>query len=678
MHQKTLLLAICIMSCVLNAHPVCAQSVNINFQPPGESPAGYLPDHGEVFGDRGNGFRYGWDANRMDDMYNRHSGSFSDLKHDTVFSPSLGSIYVWEIALESGAYDVVIVCGTPRDTFPDNTLNVEGVILADPDLGDSYDEFTAVVAISDGRLTIGSDQTWPYANSSICFVDIKSHVPHKASFAPFPEDLASKVPIDVQLHWISARPGHTYNLYLGQSLEHVNEAAVPMATGLDVNAFDPGRWELNQTYYWRVDEVNVDNPQLVHPGPVWTFTTHDAWVVDDFERYNLTRPNRPWRTWLDGIGFSSSDDYFPDGYAGNGTGGVVGYDVWMGGPRPVPIMEHFITIAGSSQSMPFHYSGHADSLISQTDRLFDPPEDWSAKGSQTLVLHFYGKSTNPEGSLYTLINDEKVVYPDNEDLKRAMWHEWPIDLTALDTNLEEVTTLSIGVEGPGEGMLLLDDILLFPGPRSPVAVTDPGGDGLKAMYTMDGHTLDVSGHGHDGVTSGEPTYEEGAAGKALALDGSGSQYVDLGSLDPSQGTGQFTVSMWVKRTGYTPAYQGLMGKRDSSSVQDMMWQIEVNQNNGVVSLTRPDEQVAGNTPGLPKGEWGHMGVTYNGEVARLYVHGLQTGSGPFTLGPDTDAALVLGACEANGGHPFHGVIDEVAIYNRALSQGELRYLAGDR
>ena len=73
-----------------------------------------------------------------------------------------------------------------------------------------------------------------------------------------------------------------------------------------------------------------------------------------------------------------------------------------------------------------------------------------------------------------------------------------------------------------------------------------------------------------------------------------------------------------------------------------------------------------------------MGVTYDGQVAWLFAHGLEVASGPFTPGPDTDVTLVFGVCGANGENPFHDMIDEVAIFNRALSPGEMRFLAGDR
>ena len=45
-------------------------------------------------------------------------------------------------------------------------------------------------------------------------------------------------------------------------------------------AFDPGTLNYGTTYYWRVDEVNT----VTYPGDVWSFTTQEFAVVDDFER----------------------------------------------------------------------------------------------------------------------------------------------------------------------------------------------------------------------------------------------------------------------------------------------------------------------------------------------------------------------------------------------------------
>ena len=68
-------------------------------------------------------------------------------------------------------------------------------------------------------------------------------------------------------------------IYLGTDLESLGEAAHRQ----DANSFDPCGLELGATYYWRVDEVN---DARIWPGAVWTFTTADHLVVDDFEHYD--------------------------------------------------------------------------------------------------------------------------------------------------------------------------------------------------------------------------------------------------------------------------------------------------------------------------------------------------------------------------------------------------------
>ncbi len=68
----------------LAASLASAQSVNINFQPQGAPvPEGYLPDYGEVFADRGNGFSYGWDA-AFDETRDRDHANAPDQRYDTL------------------------------------------------------------------------------------------------------------------------------------------------------------------------------------------------------------------------------------------------------------------------------------------------------------------------------------------------------------------------------------------------------------------------------------------------------------------------------------------------------------------------------------------------------------------------------------------------------------------
>lgn len=63
-------------------------------------------------------------------------------------------------------------------------------------------------------------------------------------------------------------------------------------------------------------------------------------------------------------------------------------------------------------------------------------------------------------------------------------------------------------------------------------------------------------------------------------------------------------------------------------------------------------------------------------MARIYISGVEVGAGGFTFGTDTAASFQFGAVAINGGNPFNGALDEIKIYNRALSATEMEGLAG--
>jgi hypothetical protein len=482
---------------------------------------------------------------------------------------------------------------------------------------------------------------------------------------PIPASGATDIAPNATIQWRAGRDVDHHVIYASTDDTTVMDGSAPSVTSstnsLNLTSLD---LQLGKTYYWRVDEVNEAEIPAAWAGPVWSLTIPSALIVDDFESYGNLSPNRPFQTWLDGYGYSA-DEFFPVKYEGNGTGAGVGHDIWS---PSSPYFEGDIMemdrVAGGSQSLPFYYSNTA-AAASHIDRLWTAPQDWSKYGIQTLLVSFYGDPNNTGNSVYLTINGKKVTYPNSADLKSADWHVWSVDLASLGTNLQAVTSMSIGIEGVGTGMILLDDIALYR--QSPSEIT--------AWYSLENNASDVSGNGHDGVAMGDPVYIQGYDGIGLLFDGTGSQYVDAGHYNPSDGTGQLSVSLWARWQGLTSFYQGLIGKRDTWATDNMMWQIEANRDSGQVGFAQTG---GGVYPGqvLPIDEWAHVGVSFNGSTARVYFDGVEVGSGAFTFGSDTQSTLQFGACQANGGNPFNGALDEVKLYNRALSAGEMRVEAG--
>ena len=223
---------------------------------------------------------------------------------------------------------------------------------------------------------------------------------------------------------------------------------------LGSESYDPGMLEWNSAYYWRIDEVNNTNDDSPWVGPLWSFTTANFLVVDDFESYNDLDPaeaesNRIFNVWI-------------DGYDNPTNGSLVGSD------NP-PFAEQTI-VHGGNQSMPLYYDnsvGYSEATLTLTY-----PRDWTEKGVDTLTIWFRGSSANAAETLYVALNGSAVVSHDNPDAALiTRWTEWTIDLQAFadqGVNLANINTIGLGLgdrnnpQAGGSGTMYFDDIRLYP------------------------------------------------------------------------------------------------------------------------------------------------------------------------------------------------------------------------
>ncbi len=209
---------------------------------------------------------------------------------------------------------------------------------------------------------------------------------------------------------------------------------------------------------------------------------------------------------------------------------------------------------------------------------------------------------------------------------------------------------------------------------------------LVAYYPLDegggNIAADASGNGHDGAILGTPTWIDSMSGYGTALYFAGPNpadgYVDCGTWNPSEGTGQLTVALWARYDGPVEGvWQRVIGKRDGWAVDNMMWQIEINRDNQQISFERIELYPVGGGIVLPEGQWAHVAVTFDGTTAVFYVNGEETDRGDFSFGTKTDSALIIGADNPEGWNSFHGALDEVMLYNRALSDLEVLNLVSN-
>jgi glucose/arabinose dehydrogenase len=147
-----------------------APGINIDFQPAGAAYPGYLVDSGQIYGDRGNGYTYGWNADKTAASRNRNSSISPDERYDTLIHMENS---VWEIAVPNGSYTVHAVVGDPAYADVVSKLTVEGLLAINGTTNTStpWLEATVTVSVNDGRLTLGNlAGSW----NKICYIDISA------------------------------------------------------------------------------------------------------------------------------------------------------------------------------------------------------------------------------------------------------------------------------------------------------------------------------------------------------------------------------------------------------------------------------------------------------------------------------------------------------------------------
>jgi hypothetical protein len=209
---------------------------------------------------------------------------------------------------------------------------------------------------------------------------------------------------------------------------------------------------------------------------------------------------------------------------------------------------------------------------------------------------------------------------------------------------------------------------------------DAFGD-LVAYYPMNEGTgrviKDASGNGHDGEAQADPAWVDGQTGygKALYFDGTepAPAWVNCGTWDPSDQTGELSVACWIKWGGINGQWQGIVAKRDGwdgdEATAPVMWFLEVSTN-GDMKFSRKGLDIQfGEKP--PLEEWIHVAVAFDGTTIGLYINGEVKTVADFSFGPKTDSTLIIGADNLGGANAFFGVIDEVRLYDNALTAGDI-------
>ncbi|MFH1881375.1 MAG: LamG domain-containing protein [Planctomycetota bacterium] len=342
--------------------------------------------------------------------------------------------------------------------------------------GDNFDDVNSAtgglplgaISYTPGTLKMAKTYYWRVDEFDIIEThkgDVWSFTTEGGVGSPDPSNGAVDVKQTPVLTWLPGFYAASHQVYFGTDKEVVRNADTGSpeykGTGdLGAESYDPGKLELDVTYYWRIDEVNNVNPDSPWVGNVWSFTTANFLIVDDFEDYDIGN-NEIWWSWIDGLGYASHPTL--PAHPGNGTGSMVGDE------NTGSYMEETI-VHGGNQSMPVFYD---NSILgySEVEKTLTYPRDWTENGISTLTIWFTGDSANAAETLYVALNGNAVVYHGNPNAAQVdTWTEWNIDLQGFadqGVNLANVNTIALGLgnksnpQAGGSGVVYFDDIRLY-------------------------------------------------------------------------------------------------------------------------------------------------------------------------------------------------------------------------
>jgi hypothetical protein len=216
-------------------------------------------------------------------------------------------------------------------------------------------------------------------------------------------------------------------------------------------------------------------------------------------------------------------------------------------------------------------------------------------------------------------------------------------------------------------------------------------NGLVAWYPFNGSANDESGQGHDGTVYGATltTDRFGNPNSAYSFDGV-DDYVRVPDDPQLDGMNSLTLSVWVKPRGNSQEEEVLNKyNHDTGTYMDDSYNIGIDRIDGWGPLatfqyaTASEKVIKISNAPLPTDPWHHIVGVYTGTKGILYVDGSEVAlwrDDPDYPGPLNSTAndLLIGCGERWGSliKFYNGMIDDVRIYDRALSESEIAALAG--
>jgi len=223
---------------------------------------------------------------------------------------------------------------------------------------------------------------------------------------PVPANDASDISRYVELSWTPGDFAQTHDVYMGTNYNDINDADTSspllVSPAQDVNTYNPGRLEFDQTYFWRIDEVNEPTEPATFKGFVWSFTTESFAYPIPGENITTTASSQ----------ISSENTINDSGLDPNLQHSADPADMWLSGqgePGSAWIQYEFNKPYKLHQVWVWNYNGPS---VFSGFGIKDAVIEYSADGTNWIQLgdvHEFAKGTGLDTYVYTTIEFGAII-----------------------------------------------------------------------------------------------------------------------------------------------------------------------------------------------------------------------------------------------------------------------------
>jgi concanavalin A-like lectin/glucanase superfamily protein/K319-like protein len=200
--------------------------------------------------------------------------------------------------------------------------------------------------------------------------------------------------------------------------------------------------------------------------------------------------------------------------------------------------------------------------------------------------------------------------------------------------------------------------------RTAAQTCTPAPSGLLGWWPADGNADDIQG-GHNGTLMDDTTFTTGEVAQAFSFDG----VDDSVSVPGTWGGGpEATIDAWFQTSATTEDFQAIV----SSTALGEFVHLQLFNDGNIVAYTDGGAVFMPIVLQTPTGVYRHIAFSIKSGDSRLYVDGQLVGVNPLTftsINPTSNLQIGSGF---SGGRFFEGAIDEVEIFDRALSASEIQ------